>query len=158
MNAIKKVLMKTVAKRSRPMMEQMFGRWGDLGRAFYEKDGKDALPIIAEVSRKHGVGQAEVIQQTMTVRDMKDVAEVFMMMDSIMDMGMEIMELSDDTIHFKVPACMLGIDGTRKELCEAMMSSDRHMVSSLLGREIEMKILKSIAAGDKECEVVFSKK
>jgi len=39
-----------------------------------------------------------------------------------------------------------------------MMTSDAKMVSTLLGQEIEMKILKSIAAGDKECEVIFSKK
>ena len=53
---------------------------------------------------------------------------------------------------------MLGIEGTSKGLCEAMMNSDKNMMSTLLGREVEMKILKSVAAGDKECEVIFSKK
>ena len=42
------------------------------------------------------------------------------------------------------------------ELCEAMMTADKKMFSSLLGQEMDMKILKSIAAGDKECEVVIS--
>ena len=94
----------------------------------------------------------------MPVKGMKDVGELFKMMDSMMQMGMEIIELSEDTIHFTVPQCLLGIEGTSKELCEAMMSSDKKMVSTLLGQEVETKILKSVAAGDKECEVIFSKK
>jgi len=98
------------------------------------------------------------MQKMMPVKDMKDVGELFKMMDSMMEMGMEIIELSDDAIHFKVPRCMLGIEGTSKELCEAMMTSDAKMVSTLLGQEVEMKIVKSVAAGDKECEVIFSKK
>ena len=57
-----------------------------------------------------------------------------------------------------MPKCILGIEGTSKELCEAMMTSDTSMVSALLGQEVETKILKSVAAGDKECEVIFSKK
>jgi len=31
-------------------------------------------------------------------------------------------------------------------------------VGTFLGQEVDMKILKSVAAGDKECEVIFSKK
>jgi len=157
-NVIKRAFMKAVAKRFRPMMEHMFVMSGDLCRAFYEKNRKEALPIITEISRKSGAERAEIMQKMMPVKDMKDVGELFKMMDSMMEMGMEIIELSDDAIHFKMPKCILGIEGTSKELCEAMMVSDTKMVSTLLGQEVEMKILKSIAAGDKQCEVIFSKK
>ena len=158
MNIIKRVFMKVLAKRFTPMMKLMFAMFGDLCKAFYKKNGKEAIPIITEIASKHGVAEAEIMQRMMPVKDMKDVGELFKMMDSMMEMGMEIIELSDDAIHFKVPKCMLGIEGTSKELCEAMMASDTNMVSTLLGQEVEMKILKSIAAGDKECEVIFSKK
>jgi hypothetical protein len=158
MNFIKKSLMKVMAKGSRPMMEHMFITMGGLCRAFYEKDGKEALPIIAKIMNKSGVGEAEIMRKMMPVKDMKGIAELFKMVDSMMEMGMEITELSDDAIHFKMPRCIMGMQGTNKELCEAMMSSDASMVSALLGKEVDMKIPKSIASGDKECEVIFSVK
>jgi hypothetical protein len=39
-----------------------------------------------------------------------------------------------------------------------MMNTDKKMVSTLLGQQINIKIPKSMAAGDKYCEVIFSKK
>ena len=158
MNVIKQALIKVVSKRSRPMMEHTFVVIGDLCRAFYEKDGKEALPIITEVSSRSGAERAKIMQQMMPVKDMKDVGELFKMMDLTMNMGMELIEVSEDVIHFQMPKCVLGIKGTSKELCEAMMAADEKMISTLLGQEVEMKILKSVAAGDKECEIIFSKK
>lgn len=158
MNVIKQTLIKVVAKRSRPMMEHTFGMIGDSCRAFYEKYGKEALPIITEVASKGGVERAEIMQKMMPVKDMKDVGELFKMMDLMMEIGIEITELSDDAIHLKMPKCPLGIEGTSKELCEAMMATDTKMLSTLLGQEVETKILKSVAAGDKKCEIIFSKK
>jgi len=141
-----------------PMMSLMFEGLGALSRAFYEKCGEEALPIIAEGARKSGARQAEIMQKMMPVKSMKGIGEMLKMMGGMMGMEMEIIGLSDDTLHFKGPKCMLGIQGTSKGLCEAMMNSDRSMMSTLLGREVEMKVLKSVAAGDKECEVIFSKK
>ena len=158
MNVIKRVFMKAMGKRSRPMMENMFVMIGDLCRAFYEKNGKEALPIITEIAGKSGAQRAEVMQKMMPVKGMKDVGELFKMMDLMMEMGLEIIELSDDVIHFKVQKCMLGIEGTNQELCEATMAADIKMLNTLLGQEMEMKILKSVVAGDRNCEVIFSKK
>lgn len=151
--------MEEAAKRFGPMMmKSMFIGMGALSKAFYERYGKEALPIITEVTNQSGLRRAKIMQEMMPVKDMKAVGEQLRMMGSMMGMGMEIIELSDDAIHFKVPQCTLGIEGTSKELCEAIMTSDKKMVGTFLGQEVEMKILKSVAAGDKECEVIFSKK
>jgi len=158
MNFIQRAFMKSAFKGFRPMMLNFYKMWGELCKAFYEKDGKEALPIIMEVSIKSGAAQAELTQKMMPVKDMKGLGELYKMMDEMMETGSEITELTDDMIRFKVPKCILGIEGTSKELCEAMMISDQKMASTLLGQEMEMEILKSIAAGDKECEIIFSKK
>jgi hypothetical protein len=150
--------MEQAAQGFAPMMKHMFSALGAMSRAFYEKSGDEALPIIAEGARKSGVGQAEIMQKMMPVRSMKDIGEMLKMMGGMMGMQMEMVELSDDTLHFKGPQCLLGIEGTSKGLCEAMMNSDKSMMSTLLGREVEMNVLKSVAAGDKECEVIFSSK
>jgi hypothetical protein len=150
--------MEEATKGFAAMMKQMFMGMGALSKAFYRKYGKEALPIITEVSSQGGVGYGKIMQQMTPARGMKAVGESFKMMGSMMGMETEIMELSDNTLHFKTPRCLLGIEGTSKELCEAMMNSDKNMVGTFLGQEVDMKILKSVAAGDKECEVIFSKK
>ena len=141
-----------------PMMRSMFEGLGAMSRAFYEKCGDEALPIIAEGARKSGVRQAEMMQRMMPVKSLKDIGGMFKMMGAAVGMDMEIMESSDDTLHFKTPKCLLGIEGTSKGLCEAMMNSDKSMMSTLLGRDVQMNVLKSVAGGDKECEVIFSSK
>ena len=150
--------MEEAAKASGPMMKLLFMGMGALGKAFYEKNGKEAIPIITEVATQGGVEYGKLMQQMIPAKSMKAAGEMFKMMDQMMGMGTEIVELSNDTFHFKVSQCPLGIQGTSKELCEAMMASDKQMFSTFLGKEVEMKIPKSVAAGDRECEVIFSTK
>jgi predicted hydrocarbon binding protein len=140
------------------MMKLMYNMVGDLGSAFYKKYGKDALPTIAAVSAKYGAPYAKIVQKMMPVRNMKDIAQLYTMMFGMIEEKMEIVKVSDDMLHFKVSTCPMCIQGTSQELCEAMMNTDKKMVSTLLGQQINIKIPKSVAAGDKYCEVIFSKK
>lgn len=158
MNVIKQTIIKALSKPSRPMMWHTFGMIGDVSTAFYKKNGTEALPTITEVANKRGAERAEIMRKMMRVKNMKDVGELFKMTDLTMDIGIEVIESSDKAFHFKLLKCVAGIDGTSKELCEALMATDKKMLSTLLGYEVEMKILQSIAAGDKNCEVIFSKK
>jgi predicted hydrocarbon binding protein len=148
--------MEEAAKGFGPMMKLMFMGIGGLSKAFYEKYGDEALPIITELARRGGVEYGKIMQQMAPARSMKAYAESSKMMDSMMGMGLEVVELSDDKFHFKVSQCPLGIEGTSKKLCEALMTNDKEMISTFLGKEVDMKILKSVAAGDKECEVIYS--
>jgi predicted hydrocarbon binding protein len=156
MNIIQKTFMKMAAKGFRPMMKNTYFVMGDLCKACYEKNGKEALPIIAEVASKGGAKQATIIRNMMPVKDMKGIGDLFAMMNTVMEMGLQVVEISENRIHFKNPGCILGLEGTNRELCDAMMNMDRNMMSTLLGREVETNIVKSVAAGDKECEVIFS--
>jgi len=148
---------KKIAKRFAPTMMAMYKTMGALCKAFYEKYGDEAIPIITEVMGKAGVEHAKIAQEMVRGKDMKAVGELFKMMLEMFEMG-EITELSDDVLRFKSPLCPMGIEGTTKELCEAMMTNDKMMVSTLLGEEVDTKITQSVAAGDKYCEVIFSKK
>jgi predicted hydrocarbon binding protein len=148
--------MEEAAKAYASMVKLMFMGMGALSRAFYEKYGKEALPIITEVASQGGVEYGKVMQQMTPAKGMKAVGELFKMMGSMMGGEMEVIELSDDTFHFKVSPCPVGIEGTSKELCEAMMTSEKKMMSIFLGQEVEMRIPKSIAAGDEKCEIIYS--
>ena len=115
----------------------MYMGMGALGKAFYKRYGKEALPIITEVMSQGGVEKGKIMQQMVPVKSMKGVGEMYKNMGAMMGMGMEIVKLSDDTFHFKMSQCPLGIEGTSKELCEAMMATDKKAVSTLLGQEVE---------------------
>ena len=140
------------------MMKLMSNMVGDLSSAFYKKYGKDALPIIAKVSAKFGADSAKIVQKMMPVKNMKDYAEVYKMMMASMGEKLEIVKVSDNVFHFKTSHCPMGLEGGSQELCEAMMASDNKMLSTLLGQRVETKLLKSLPAGDKCCEGIYSKK
>jgi predicted hydrocarbon binding protein len=129
-----------------------------LSSAFYKKYGKGALPIIARVSARSGAEYAKIAKKMMPFKSMKDIGEMFKMMMATMGEKMEIVKLSDDVLRFKMSHCGMGIEGTSQELCEAMMNSDKKMVSTLLGQPVNVKVAKSLAGGDKCCEVIYSKK
>lgn len=140
------------------MMKLMSNMVGDLSSAFYKKYGKDALPIIAKVSAKFGADSAKIVQKMTPVKNMKDFAEMYKMMMTTMGEKMEIIKVSDDVMHFKMSHCPIGLEGTSQELCETMMISDNKMLSTLLDQQVETKLLKSLGAGDKCCEYIYSKK
>ncbi len=158
MNPIQKILIRVATKKTKPMFNLLSMQMGAFGQAFHGKYGKEALPVIAGVVSQGGVEWGKIMQQNLRTRSMKAAAEQQIMMDSMMGLGMEIMEHSENKLHFKVLKCPFGIERTSKELCEAMMVMDEKRMSTYLGQEVEVKILKSLAAGDKNCEVIFVKK
>jgi predicted hydrocarbon binding protein len=123
-----------------------------------KKYGKDALPTIATVSAKYGADSAGIVSKMMPVKSMKDIGEMYKMMFAMLGEKAEIIESSNDVLHFKMSQCPMAIQGTSQDLCDALMNPDKKMVSTLLGQEINIKVPKSVAAGDKYCEVIYSKK
>jgi hypothetical protein len=155
MNAITKVIFKAVAKRFGPMTKQSYLITGDFIKAFYEKTGQASLPIITKISENAGVKMAGITGKMASIRNMNDAGEMYGMMDSLLELGIQPVEYTENICHFKLKRCPYGLEGTSKELCEAMMAMDKKILSTLLGKDIEMQIPQSIAIGDKICEVVF---
>jgi len=86
------------------------------------------------------------------------VGELFRMYE-IFDMPVEMIELTDEMIHFRhEPPCPFGLEGSSKEPCEAMEAREEKMISTILGEEVEVKVIKCIAAGDEYCEVLCAKR
>jgi hypothetical protein len=138
------------------MLQTMMMANGALSKDFYAKYGKSSLPLITDVMSQHGAEIGKMMQKAMPVKDMNDVAERFKMMSSILAGAMEVVESSGNMFRIKLSRCPLGIEETSRELCEALMSLDVNMIGSALGQEVEMKILKSVAVGDKACEIVYT--
>lgn len=149
-----------MAKPFVPMFKQNFRTIGVLSKAFYEKYGEEALPIISKVMSMAGAEGAEMAKHKLKGKGMKDVGEIFKMFEILLDVPLEMVELSDETIHYKhPPPCMNGLEGTSKELCEALCPArGAAMVSTVLEEEVGVEVVKCVAAGDEYCEVIYSKK
>jgi predicted ArsR family transcriptional regulator len=147
---------KKLAKRFAPGYIHEVMTRGALCKAFYEKYGKEALPIIAKVAGEFGLEGVKIAQGMLRGKGMKAVGELYEIYE-MMGMSIEITDLTDDMIHLKVSQCPFGLEGTAKELCEAAMTGDKKTVSALLGQEVEMKIPQSVAAGNEYCEVIFTR-
>ena len=52
--------------------------------------------------------------------------------------------------------CKFGLYDTYKPLCEAMMIFDRNIVETIVGQKVDMEIIRTVASGDKFCEVKFT--
>jgi hypothetical protein len=91
----------------------------------------------------------KIMQQMMPVKSMKGIGEIY-------KNQVEEVNLSDETLHLKMIRCPMGIEGTSRELCEALMSWDKGLMSTFLGQEGKIEVLKTVAAGDQICEVIES--
>ena len=140
-----------------PIMQLAMKGSGAFAKAFYQKYGKEALPIISRVMSQNGVEWGKMAQRMVPAKGMKAYAESLRIISSTMGMEVEVVELSDDRLHFKGSQCPLGIEGTSRELCEAMMDFDKSWMRTFLEQEGQINVLKCVAAGDKICEVIESK-
>lgn len=130
---------------------------GALGKAFYEKYGDESLPVITESMSKCGLEAGKLAKSMLKGEGMESVGSLFGMMGQLV-MEFEIIKFSDDTFHFKTTQCPVGIEGTSKGLCEALMSSDKTMIGAILGQEVKIEIPKTVATGDEYCEIIFTTK
>ena len=140
------------------MLKVVLTAMSNSNKAFYRQYGKDALPVIAGVMDQTGADWGKIMQQMSADRTMQSVAQLWLAGGAAMGMGTEIVNVSDRSMHYRQSHCALGLEGTTRELCEAVMNIDRRRVSTFLGQEIDMNILKTKAAGDDQCEVIFSTK
>ncbi len=158
MNIVKKTLIKVMAKSSGPMIKNLFVTVGNYSQAFYKCSGQASLPNIADAAAEAGARMAANTAKMMSVKCLKDAGEAFLAMDMMIHMGIEVLPSPENTLHMTVAKCPYGNEGAGRHLCEAMMTTDKKMISSLLGKEVDMQIPQSTAAGDKQCDVIFTLK
>ena len=61
-------------------------------------------------------------------------------------------------LRVKGERCALGLAGAGRPICEAMMNMDIGLFEASTGEEIDLSILKTVAAGDECCDVMFALK
>ena len=126
-----------------------------LARKVYERFGLETLPLIEDVCGKLGRSVGERMREDLPDGNLKTVGKAFADGASRRKNPVDVIELSDTIFHIKGYRCNLGLKDTYRELCVSMMAMDWGIFEGATGKKIDLKIVKSLAAGDPCCEIIF---
>lgn len=126
-----------------------------LSRRVHEKFGFEVLPLIEEVCYQLGRSIGKEMKKELPCCDMKTVATAFAEGAKRRKNPVDILELTHQRFHIKAYRCNLGLKGTSRELCWALMAIDRGIFEAATGKAIDLKIIKTIAVNNDRCEMIF---
>jgi len=98
---------------------------GMLIKAFYEKFGKEALPIIKEILGKQGRALGLKIKKKLPDNRLSTVAKAFS--KSYDPNLVKVIAIADDIFQIQGTQCPFGLENTSRELCEAVMEIDHEL-------------------------------
>lgn len=136
-----------------PALMEIIGR---TAKAVDKKFGAEGRNLLRQVQGERGSEMGEMMKPLSPGEDFKSVGTFFAGAASIFGVENEV-EVREDEVVVKVPRCPYGLEGTNRELCEAMMSFDTRVVESL-GPNLTLEIVKTVAVGDPQCELSIKRK
>ena len=145
-----------VQKNSEKLPSNPVEAQGILMKEFYKKFGKEALPIIEKVCGRQGRALGLKIMKKVRDNKLKTVAQAFS--KSFDPNFVKIISISDNRFHIQGTMCPFGLENTSRELCEAVMAIDHEYFREAVSEKIELKILKTVAAGDIHCDTIYTLK
>ena len=145
-----------VQKKSEKLPNNHIEAQGLLIKEFYKKFGKEALPVIENVCGKQGRALGLKVLKKLADNNLKTVARAFS--KSFNPNFVKIISNSDGIFHIQGTMCPFGLENTSRELCEAVMAIDHEYFREAVSDKIELKILKTIAAGDQHCDTIYTLK
>ena len=145
-----------VQKNSEKLPNNPIEAQGMLIKEFYKEFGKEALPIIENVCRKQGRALGLKIMKKVPDNKLSTVARAFS--KSFDPNFVKIISNSDKIFHIQGTMCPFGLENTSRELCEAVMAIDHEYFREAVSDKIELKILKTVAAGDIHCDTIYTLK
>ena len=143
-------------KNSEKLPNNSIEAQGMLIKEFYKKFGKEALPIIENVCRKQGRALGLKIMKKLPDNTLTTVAQAFS--KSFNPNFVKIISMSDECFHIQGTMCPFGLENTSRALCEAVMAIDYEYFREAVSDKIELKILKTVAAGDIHCDTIYTLK
>jgi hypothetical protein len=127
---------------------------GMLIKAFYEKFGKEALPIIKQICKRQGCALGLKVKKKLPDNRLSTVATAFSKSYNPSDIN--VVELSDSVFQIQGTKCPFGLENTSRKLCEAVMEIDGEYFRTAVSEDIRLKIIKTVAAGDKYCDTIYT--
>ena len=130
-----------------------------LSLRFYEKFGKDALPLIEDVCYQLGRAIGSKMREGLTDHSLGNVGQAFVNAGRKRGTNAQIIEKSNNVFHVTSEEgfrCRLGLNNKGRDICRAMMGMDHGIFEAATGQAIRMEIVKSVAANDGCCETRYT--
>ena len=125
-------------------------------KTFYQKFGQESLPLIADICKKQRCVLGQKIKQKVSDNRLSTVANAFSKSYNPDDIN--VVEVSDTKFQIQGSKCPFGLENTSRELCEAVMEIDAEYFRTAVSKDITLKIIKTVAAGDKYCDTIYTLK
>jgi hypothetical protein len=133
--------------------------WENIGRiakAVDKKFGAEGRNLLRQVMGERGSEMGEAMKPLSPGEDFKSVGPFFAGAMKMFGVENEF-EVKANEVVVKIPRCPYGLEGTNRQLCEAMMAFDIRAVEAG-GPNVTMKIVKTVAVGDPQCELSIKPK
>ena len=127
---------------------------GMLIRAFHEKYGDEALPMIERIMGLQGRALGLKAKGKLPDNRLSTVGGVFM--KTFPPESIRVPEVTDHRFHMIGSHCPFGLDNTSRKLCEAVMAIDREYFLAATDGRSTMDILRTRAEGDDVCDIVYT--
>jgi hypothetical protein len=135
----------------------LFGLVGNIAKGVDKRFGAEGRNLLAQIMGGMGSETGKSSKSSCPAEDFKTVGMFWGDMAKNI-FGLEFRaEAKEDEVLFYFPSCTYGLEGTSRELCEAMMAQVEKMIETL-GPKLTMEIRKTVAVGDPECEVAIKPK
>ncbi len=129
----------------------LFDSIGRIVKAVDKKFGAEGRNLLSQVSLKKGLEMGEMMKPQCPGEDFNSVGTFFA--GALQNFGVDCeAEVKEDEVVIKVPKCPYGLEGTNRELCEAMMDLDVGIIETL-GPDVTLDFDKTVAVGNPYCEL-----
>ena len=134
----------------------LFENIGRIAKAVDKKFGAEGRNLLRQVMGERGSEMGEMMKPLSPGEDFKSVGTFFA--GAVKTFGVENeVEVKKDEVVVKVPKCPYGLEGTNRELCEAMMAFDIKAIEAV-SPNVTLEIVKTRAVGDPQCELSIKPK
>jgi hypothetical protein len=129
----------------------LFETIGRIAKAVDKKFGEEGRDLLRRIMGERGAETGELMKPLSPGEDFKSVGNFFA--GAVKMFGIENQaEVKEDEVVIKATKCPYGLEGTNRELCEAMMNFDIRAVETI-DANVKMEIVKTVAVGDSCCEL-----
>jgi len=134
----------------------LFGNIGAIAKAVDKKFGAAGRDVLRQVMSERGVELGAMMKPMSPGEDFKSVGTFFSQAIKMFGVENEA-EVKENEVIVKTSKCPYGLEGTNKELCQAMMAFDLNAVKTV-GPGVTLEIVRTVATGDPQCELSIKAK
>lgn len=141
-------------KKTGPLPKNATEAQGLLIKAFHEKAGDEALPVISDILGRQGCALGLKTKSKLPDNHLSTVAAAFT--KNFDPSTVTVVSLSDEEFHIQGSTCPFGLENTSRQLCEAVMAIDREYFFAATDGRTTLEIRKTRAAGDAICDTIYT--